>query len=53
MPENLITAYQYYTKADMSKFLDTGYDAPTMTLEEAIKDYYQNYLAKEFFLGDK
>lgn len=51
MPEHLQGKYQYYTQADMSKIQNAGYDKETITLEDAIDDYVQNYLMKEKYLG--
>ena len=44
MPENIRLAYQYYTEADMAKLRKAGYDTPFTELEEAVKDYIQQYL---------
>jgi len=46
MPDYLKPKYQYYTCADMSRFLSTGYSRPFTSLEEAIQDYV-NLLEKE------
>ncbi|MBC7190326.1 ADP-glyceromanno-heptose 6-epimerase, partial [Candidatus Aerophobetes bacterium] len=46
MPEEIKGKYQYFTKADMRKMIETGYNKPTLSLEEAIKDYVLNYLEK-------
>ncbi|MCK5566186.1 MAG: ADP-glyceromanno-heptose 6-epimerase, partial [Planctomycetes bacterium] len=51
MPEKLKDKYQYYTKADIGKMRKVGYDKSITTLPEAIKDYVQNYLAKNDYLG--
>ena len=51
MPEKLKDKYQYYTKADISKIRKFGYDKSITTLPDAIKDYVQNYLAKNDYLG--
>ncbi|HDS84609.1 MAG TPA: ADP-glyceromanno-heptose 6-epimerase [Phycisphaerales bacterium] len=53
MPESLRNTYQYVTQADMRKLRAAGYTAPTMTLEEAVADYVQNYLMKNDYLGDR
>lgn len=39
MPEELKGKYQYFTKAEMGKIKAAGYSKPTMSLEEAVKDY--------------
>lgn len=44
MPEEIRGKYQYFTKADIRKIRNLGYDKPTLSLEEAVKDYVLNYL---------
>jgi len=44
MPETIRGKYQYYTRASIQKLKATGYQGPHFTLEEAVKDYVQNYL---------
>lgn len=51
MPDELKDKYQYFTQADISKIKKAGYNKPTIKLEEAIKDYVQNYLEKDDHLG--
>ncbi|MCD4830710.1 MAG: ADP-glyceromanno-heptose 6-epimerase [Anaerohalosphaeraceae bacterium] len=46
MPESLRDKYQYYTQADITKIRNAGYKQKTTSLEDAVKDYIQNYLAK-------
>lgn len=46
-PEDIRDKYQYYTCAQMDKFLKTGYVIPFYTLSEGISDYVQTYLALE------
>ena len=48
MPVEIRDKYQYYTKADMSKFeaASAGANLKAFTLEEAVKDYVLNYLEK-------
>ena len=53
MPEHLQGKYQYYTCADMSKYKSVGGDISSWSLEDAIKDYFHNYLIPEKYLGDK
>lgn len=53
MPENIRDQYQYHTCADISKLRDTGYDAETITLEEAVRDYVTGYLVPNRRLGDE
>jgi len=53
MPESIRNQYQYYTCADMTKLLKAGYKRQISSLEDAIKDYVQNYLQKDRYLtGD-
>jgi ADP-L-glycero-D-manno-heptose 6-epimerase len=47
MPESIRDKYQYFTQAEMKKLHDAGYNKPFMTLEDATKDYVQNYLAQD------
>ncbi|MHC5083368.1 MAG: ADP-glyceromanno-heptose 6-epimerase [Planctomycetota bacterium] len=51
MPDHLKGKYQYYTQADMTKLRAAGYTKDMTSLEEAVKDYLQNYLAKDAYLG--
>ena len=53
MPESIRGQYQYYTCADIAKVRDTGYDAPTTTLEDAVRDYVTNHLVPHRHLGDE
>ncbi|MFZ4124475.1 MAG: NAD-dependent epimerase/dehydratase family protein [Rickettsiales bacterium] len=47
MPEHIRPKYQYFTEAKMDKLKAAGYTKPMTSLEDGIKDYVQNYLAKE------
>lgn len=47
MPDKLKAHYQYFTEADMSKVRNIGFTHEFMSLEDAVKDYVQNYLVKE------
>ena len=51
MPESIRDQYQYYTCAEITKLNKAGYDKETTPLEYAIKDYVQNYLQKDGYLG--
>jgi ADP-L-glycero-D-manno-heptose 6-epimerase len=51
MPESLRDKYQYFTQADISKLRDAGCAASITPLEDAVKDYVQNYLMKDDYLG--
>jgi ADP-L-glycero-D-manno-heptose 6-epimerase len=53
MPEALREKYQYYTCADIGRMRESGYDEPLFTLEEAVRDYVQGYLAHDRRLGDE
>ena len=47
MHEDLRGRYQYFTQASMEKLKRAGYTKKFTSLEEGVKDYVQNYLAKE------
>ena len=53
MPEQIRDRYQYYTKANMEKFLSTGYAKPVASLDEAVLDYIRNYKSLDRLLGDE
>ena len=48
MPEKLRGKYQYYTQADMKHLRFVGYEKPFANVEEGVKDYVQNHLAKDY-----
>lgn len=48
MPEKLRGKYQYYTKAEMSKLRDFGYNEPFVDLEKGVADYVQEHLAMDY-----
>ena len=50
MPESIRNQYQYYTCAEMTKLGKAGYKKKITFLEDAIKDYVQNYLQKDLYL---
>jgi len=50
MPESIRNQYQYFTQADITKLRTAGYDKPITALEEAAKDYVQNYLREGRYL---
>ncbi|MCP4455856.1 MAG: ADP-glyceromanno-heptose 6-epimerase [Planctomycetes bacterium] len=52
MPDTIRDQYQYYTQASMTKLRGIGYTAPPTSLEEAVKDYVQNYLITGRYLGE-
>jgi len=53
MPEVLRGKYQYFTQADTGKLRKAGYAKELTCLEEAIKDYVQNYLMNDDYLGSE
>lgn len=44
-PEDIREKYQYFTEADMTKLIASGYHQEFMSLEEGVKDYITNYLS--------
>jgi ADP-L-glycero-D-manno-heptose 6-epimerase len=50
MPDSIRNQYQYFTQADITKIKQAGYNKKTTPLEDAIKDYIQNYLQKAGYL---
>ncbi len=50
MPDSIRNQYQYFTEADITKLKQAGYNKQTTPLEDAIKDYVQNYLQKKGYL---
>lgn len=48
MPQTLRGKYQYFTQAKMDKLHDAGYEEGFYSLEEGVRDYVQNYLAKGY-----
>lgn len=52
MPEVLRGKYQYFTQADVTKLRTSGYARPMTPLEEAVRDYVQQYLVPTRKLGD-
>jgi len=47
MPEHLKGKYQYFTQAENTKIIKAGWKEGFTSLEDGVKDYVQNYLAKE------
>jgi ADP-L-glycero-D-manno-heptose 6-epimerase len=43
-PIDIRDKYQYFTEANMSKLVSSGYSKPFHTLEEGVADYVKNYL---------
>ena len=50
MPESIRNQYQYFTQAEVTKLRQAGYKKQTTPLEDAIKDYVQNYLQEDRYL---
>lgn len=50
MPESIRNQYQYFTEADITNLRQAGYDKQITTLEDAIKNYVQNYLQNDRYL---
>jgi ADP-L-glycero-D-manno-heptose 6-epimerase len=50
IPTSIRNQYQYFTQADLSKLRRAGYNKPMTPLEDAIRDYIQNYLEKNLYL---
>ncbi|MBL4862554.1 MAG: ADP-glyceromanno-heptose 6-epimerase [Crocinitomicaceae bacterium] len=48
-PEDIRDKYQYFTEADMSKLIVSGFDKGFHTLEEGVKDYVTNYLSSSSY----
>jgi ADP-L-glycero-D-manno-heptose 6-epimerase len=47
MPEEIRNKYQYFTEADISKLIRSGYNKEFGSMETVVRDYVQNYLSKE------
>lgn len=47
-PIDIRDKYQYFTQANMSKLIKSGYSKPFYTLEEGVEDYVKNYLVQRF-----
>ncbi len=48
MPITLAGKYQYYTQANMSHLIESGYTAAFRDVKSGVLDYVVNYLAKDF-----
>lgn len=46
VPESIRAKYQYYTKADMTRLREAGFDKKMTNIERGVDDYIKNYLAK-------
>lgn len=49
MPEDIRDKYQYFTEADIRKLQQAGYKESFTSLEDGVKDYVSNYLAKKAY----
>lgn len=47
MPENIRGQYQYFTEANMNKWLAAGMSAPKWSIEKGVGDYVKNYLMQK------
>jgi ADP-L-glycero-D-manno-heptose 6-epimerase len=50
MPESIRRQYQNFTRADITNLRKAGYEKATTSLEDAVKDYVQNYLQQNKYL---
>jgi len=53
MPETIREKYQYYTCADITNMRRAGYGKPITRLEDAAKEYVQDYLVPKKRLGEE
>jgi ADP-L-glycero-D-manno-heptose 6-epimerase len=51
MPDSIRNQYQYFTQADITKLRKAGCKKQITPLEDAIKDYVQNYLQNNKYLN--
>jgi ADP-L-glycero-D-manno-heptose 6-epimerase len=51
MPDPIRNQYQYFTQADITKLRKSGYKKQIASLENAIKEYVQNYLQNKKYLS--
>jgi len=50
MPDAIRPQYQYFTQANIQKFILTGYEGNPFSLETSITEYVQNYLLPHRYL---
>ena len=50
IPEDIRDKYQYFTEADTTKLLKTGYNKPFHSLKQGVYDYITNYLTPNKYL---
>jgi ADP-L-glycero-D-manno-heptose 6-epimerase len=53
LPSELIGKYQYYTCADTTRLLESGWQGVSFSLKQAVIDYVGNYLRTGKYLGDE
>lgn len=46
-PEDIRDKYQYFTEADMNKFLSTGYSQTFHSLEDGVREYVSQFLERD------
>ena len=51
MPDSLKNQYQYYSKANPDKIMKAGYVNDVTSIEDSVRDYVVNYLAKDKYLA--
>lgn len=51
MPDSIKNQYQYFTKANMDKLRNAGYDKECISLDDSVKDYVVNYLVPDKYLS--
>lgn len=49
IPEDIRDKYQYFTEADMSKLIASGYGRGFTALEDGVTDYVKNYLISQSY----
>lgn len=49
IPEDIRDKYQYFTEANMAKLKEIGYNKPFTSIEDAVKDYVNNYLQPNIY----
>ena len=52
MPEVLRGKYQYFTRAEIGKLRESGYDRAMTPLADAVRDYVQGHLVTDRRLGE-
>ncbi len=51
MPDNLKNQYQYYSKANLNKLRNAGYENEMTSLDKSVEDYVVNYLSRDKYLS--